>query len=283
MIQKFRYSPAARFVCTSVLLLAALIDLTLSKVDAWQPAEGVAELVLSKDFQTSESRSMPSAAVPPGLNFEVRNYAEHRAVEWQVQLQRPLEGVPPLYEDLKSADFIATFPTDRPIALHWSNGSHADISDFQPHVQALTPGEREELESFGGRSSDGVMPYFHLASEGGGLIVALGWPGDWKASFELLAPGKVRVKAGLKRSRFRLDAGEKVRLPSLLLMSYRGDWIDGQNQFRRLMLSHFTPTTHPPMELMPVAASVHGMLGFNVTTEENLNSLAKDIRLDTDR
>ena len=53
-------------------------------------------------------------------------------------------------------------------------------------------------------------------------------------------------------------------------MSYRGDWLEGQNRFRRLMLQHFTPKSHPPLELMPVAASVHGMIGFNDTTEANL-------------
>ena len=68
-----------------------------------------------------------------------------------------------------------------------------------------------------------------------------------------------------------------VRLPSVLVMSYRGAWGDGQNQFRRLMLRRFTPAGRAPMELMPVAASVHGMIGFNDTTEEKLVALANDI------
>ena len=60
------------------------------------------------------------------------------------------------------------------------------------------------------------MPYFNLASEGGGLIVAIGWTGDWKASFELQADGAVRVTAGLKRTRFRLapGAGGAAAFPS---------------------------------------------------------------------
>ncbi len=60
-------------------------------------------------------------------------------------------------------------------------------------------------------------------------------------------------------------------------MGYRGDWLDGQNQFRRLMLHEFTPTSHPPLQLLPVAASVHGMIGFNDTCEENLTALAAEI------
>ena len=121
------------------------------------------------------------------------------------------------------------------------------------------------------------MPYFNLGSKDGGLVLAIGWSGDWKVSFQALPEGRVRIAAGLKRSRFRLRPGEQVRLPSVLVMSYCGDWVAGQNQFRRLMLKHFTPHSHPPMELMPVAASVHGMLGFNDTTEDKLAALAADI------
>jgi alpha-galactosidase len=132
----------------------------------------------------------------------------------------------------------------------------------------------ELLESFGGRSSDGAMPYFNLAASGGGLVVAVGWTGDWRASFESRGEGRVRVRAGLKQARFTLLSGEEVRLPSVLVMGYRGDWLDGQNQFRRLMLQAFTPTNHPPMKLMPVAASVHGLIGFNDTTASNLTALA---------
>ncbi len=42
------------------------------------------------------------------------------------------------------------------------------------------------------------------------------------------------------------------------MMTYRGSWVKGQNQFRKLMLNHLTPANHPPLRLMPVAASVHG-------------------------
>ena len=87
----------------------------------------------------------------------------------------------------------------------------------------------------------------------------------------------MRVIAGLKRTRFRLAPGEEVRLPSILTMNYDGDWIDGQNQFRRLMLAHFTPKNHPPMTLMPVQAGVHGIFPFNETSEEKLVKLAADV------
>ena len=244
--------------------------------DAPVPEAG-AGLTISEDGRLVAMDRMPNAASFPGLTFERQEYVELGAIEWQVRLQAPAEGDTPLFENVASADFVAAFPADGPVTLHWSQGSHSDISDFRPCVQQLAPGTPLVLESFGGRSSDGVMPYFNLAGAGGGLVVAVGWSGDWRATFEASGDGKIRVVAGLKRSRFHLAPGEQVRLPSVLVMGYRGDWIDGQNRFRRLMLEQFTPKSHPPMELMPVAASVHGMIGFNKTTEENLTALAHDI------
>ena len=227
--------------------------------------------------QGIERPDAPLREVVPGLRIEARPYPEHGATEWQFRLRAPASGESPLYENLQSADFEVAFPSGAPVTLHWSKGSHSDPGDFEPKTETLSAGKTFSLESFGGRSSDGVMPYFNLSGAGGGLIVAIGWTGDWKASFTLENDGKVRVVAGLKRTRFRLAPGEEVRLPSIVAMNYRGDQMAGQNQFRRLMLEQFTPRNHPPMTLMPVQAGVHGIFPFNGTSEEKLVKLAHDI------
>ena len=239
----------------------------------------ISVLALSMAFSADaiERPTSPLRESVPGLRIETQAYPDHAATEWQFRLRAPEAGESPLYENLKSADFEVAFPADAAVMLHWSKGSHSEPGDFEPKANPLVVGEPFVLESFGGRSSDGVMPYFNLASESGGLIVAIGWTGDWKASFELQDNGSVRVTAGLKRTRFRLTPGEEVRLPSLLVMNYECDWIAGQNDFRRLMLVHFTPNNHPPMTLMPVQAGVHGIFPFNETSEEKLVQLAADV------
>jgi alpha-galactosidase len=237
----------------------------------------VLALSLAVSTDAIERPTAPLRETVPGLHIETQAYPDQAATEWQFRLRAPEAGESSLYENLKSADFEVAFPPDAKVRLHWSKGSHSEPGDFEPQTNPLVVGEVFSLESFGGRSSDGVMPYFNLASESGGLIVAVGWTGDWKASFELQANGKVRITAGLKRTRFRLAPGEEVRLPSILAMNYSGDWIDGQNQFRRLMLTHHTPKNHPPMTLMPVEAGVHGIFPFNETSEDKLVQLATDI------
>ncbi|MGE5296831.1 MAG: alpha-galactosidase, partial [Solirubrobacterales bacterium] len=258
-------------------LTALLMAVLLTPFTAICADSGVNGLVLSQDFRLGDPDKVLAWPSVPGLHVGRRSYPDCNAVEWQMRLQAPADGESPLYENLRSMDCVVRLPSSAGVTLHWSKGSHSEASDFQPRVETLAGGKPFVLESIGGRSSDGAMPYFNLASDGGGLIVAVGWSGDWKASFEALPQGQVRVTAGLQRSCFRLRAGEQVRLPSILVMAYRGDWLEGQNRFRRLMLRHFTPQSHAPMSLMPVAASVHGMIGFNDTTEANLVSLVHDI------
>lgn len=265
---RFRPEPPSPACPCCLAVLACCLLALCGNVDA-------AELRLTKDFRT-ELRKLPREAAE-GWRFSRRDYPAFKAIEWQVRLQAPRDGESPLFEGVNSADFVVQFPSRSEVALHWSKGSHDSPSDFQPCEDQLVTGQPFTLDSFGGRCSDGAMPYFNLVSQGGGLILAVGWTGDWRASFETLGARKVRVTAGLKRAQFKLRAGEEVRLPSVLVMSYRGDWLDGQNQFRRLMLEHFTPTNHPPLKLMPTAASVHGLIGFNDTTEANLTSLAVEI------
>ncbi len=224
-----------------------------------------------------------------GLTYSVEQHLDFDAVEWVPTLKPQTTQPAFVYEHLASADLLVELPNATAVEVHWSSGSHSEPEDFQPHVTQLKPNEPLRLESFGGRSSDGVMPMFNLASNDGGLVIAIGWSGDWQAEFALQADGKVHFTCGLKRPRFQFNNNEPfepLRLPSVLVMPYSGDWINGQNRFRQLMLKHYTPTNCPVMQLMPVAASVHGMIGFNDTTAVNLQELAtadavKNLPIDT--
>lgn len=257
------------------LTLAVIALLLVSSYSDAADANG-SQLTLTSDFLLGKLHQMPRAASEQ-LSIEQLDYVSENAVEWQLRLHAPAKGEASNLDSALSADFAVQFPSEGSTTLHWSKGSHAEASDFSPRQEALSHDKAIVLESFGGRSSDGAMPYFNLATEGGGLIVAVGWAGDWRASFEALGSGRVKISAGLKHVRLKVGIKDNLRLPSILVMTYRGAWIDGQNRFRQLMLKRFTPSSHPPMKLMPVAASVHGMIAFNDTTEDKLTSLAADV------
>lgn len=236
---------------------------------------------LDEQFQLL-NRDIPPRNVVPQLEIAPKHIKDYSATEWRVSLKAQTLPTPTIITDLSSADLDVVFPNSRPLNLHWSNGSHGLASDFQPHSEELHSGNTRTFESIGGRSSDGVMPYFHIENGDGGLIIAVGWSGDWICSFskhpiENQQASRLRITAGLKYKSLRANNTVPLQLPSILVMSYRGDQAAGRNQFRRLMLHHFSPTNFSAKELMPIAASVHGMIGFNDTNEPNLDETLERI------
>ena len=94
------------------------------------------------------------------------------------------------------------------------------------------------LSNVGGRSCDGIAPFFDVTSLGRGYLAAVGWTGDWKAEFSLGTDG-VHMKTGLGCARFFLKSGERIRTSSVLVMQYtRGE--DKSNKFRALLRDHFS-------------------------------------------
>ena len=63
--------------------------------------------------------------------------------------------------------------------------------------------------------------------------------------------GRLRVHAGQELTRFKLLPGEEVRTPLMALLFWEGDWIRGQNIWRRWMVAHTIPRpggTQSPMK-----------------------------------
>lgn len=96
--------------------------------------------------------------------------------------------------------------------------------------------------NIGGRSSDGMMPFFDVTADDSGYIAAIGWSGDWKSEFSKISDG-IRMKSGLKETNFYLKSGEKIRTSSTLIMRYAKSE-DKHNKFRKLIKNHFSHKSH---------------------------------------
>lgn len=103
-----------------------------------------------------------------------------------------------------------------------------------------------------GRPCSGAFPFFAIeeladaaALESppvGGFLLAIGWPGRWRAEFACERAGQIRVRAGQEGTAFRLQPGETVRTPLIALLFFQGgDRIRVQNLWRRWMLAHNLP------------------------------------------
>ena len=102
-------------------------------------------------------------------------------------------------------------------------------------------GPRDFAGGAGGLSSNPYLPFFNLAHGSGGVIVALGWTGNWAAEFRRSEPEQVLLRAGMERTHLRLHPGEEIRTPLVLVLTWQGQVIHGQNMFRRMILAHYTP------------------------------------------
>jgi alpha-galactosidase len=84
---------------------------------------------------------------------------------------------------------------------------------------------------------------------GGGVILAIGWPGQWSSRFIRNSGNALQVTAGQASTHFSLRPGEKVRTPLIAVLSWQGaDTVRAQNLWRRWMLTHNLPgATGKPM------------------------------------
>lgn len=112
--------------------------------------------------------------------------------------------------------------------------------DFHPKSVDLTDSQTQKLSCAGGRSSCVVTPFFDINQGGAGFITAVGWTGQWAASFVREADG-VHMRSGIEQVSLYLRPGESIRTSSTLVLPYGDGQAAGHNAFRRLIRDQFSP------------------------------------------
>ncbi len=168
-------------------------------------------------------------------------YSDFPVVEWTVFLKNTGSASTPIIEQLEALDANFERTAEGEFLLHHSKGSPNSPTDFQPLLTALAPAASKQFVAAGGRPTDTDLSYFNLEWAKQGVIVGLGWPGQWAASFTRDKERGIRVVAGQELTRFRLLPGEEVRTPLVALLFWEGNWTDSQNVWRRWMLAHNLP------------------------------------------
>jgi alpha-galactosidase len=183
--------------------------------------------------------------IDPATHLEVRcvmlRYKDYPTVEWTLYFKNTGNSPSPILEDIQALDTILKRDAQHEFQLHYSKGSSAKVTDFQPLENSLTPKSDTSFSPVGGRASDGAFPYFNLEWSGGGAILAVGWPGQWATRFTRDPDQGLRIRAGQELTHFKLLPGEEVRSPLIVLQFYQGDWIRAQNVWRSWMIVHNVP------------------------------------------
>jgi len=203
-----------------------------------------------------------------GLQVRVECLAYHDApvVEWTAWLTNTGSAPTPLITDLRALD--ATFAGAGAV-LTQCNGDFNSAAGYTPQETPLPPGATVTCAPTGGRACDGTFPYLRLRFATAGLTLAIGWPGQWTASFTGTAEGVV-ITAAQEHTHLRLLPGEAIRTPRITLLSWTGDTQRAINLWRRWYRAHVLPRPHgQPLQPTLSAAATDEGEEFTGATEEN--------------
>jgi Alpha-galactosidase len=112
------------------------------------------------------------------------------------------------------------------------------VDEMAEDFRVLRAGDK--FETGGNCCTGDFSPYFDLAWPGGGVTFALGWTGLWRAELENDI-GVIHITAGIKRGRFFLEPGERVRSCRIMYTFWSGEPETGYLNFRRMFIKYVSP------------------------------------------
>jgi alpha-galactosidase len=194
----------------------------------------------------------------PKTGLEVRcmavEYADYPAVEWTVYFKNSGTNSTPILKNIQGLDMRIERANDGEFVLHGNKGDWNVAEGYEPYRLTLGPNSSKRFAPVGGRPTNGPngWPYYNLQMPGGGLILAIGWPGQWASSFTRDDKNGLRIVAGQEVTSLTLKPGEEVRSPLIALVFWSGDnVVQSQNQWRRWFMAHNIPKVDgkPPTPL----------------------------------
>jgi len=198
-------------------------------------------------------------------------YADYPVVEWTVYFENTGTNDTPILENIQGLDAGFERSAKGEFVLHGIKGDFCTADSFEPYQHTLVPGLTKKFSppDYSGKSSDGPegWPYYNLQLPGdGGIILAVGWPGQWASSFARDAGHGLRITAGQQRTHLVLKPGEEIRTPLIALLFWKGDdLVRSQNLWRRWFIAHNLARTRgepqPPTAQIQVDGSVASIAG----------------------
>ena len=149
-------------------------------------------------------------------------YTDFPVVEWTVYFKNTGNRNTAILEDIQGAELTFATNAKGDPRLHYIEGD----GGFAPREATLKANDKLQFSPNNGRPTDGCFPCYNLDLDGRGVILAVGWPGQWESSISRDAQGGVRFRARQQSTHFVLHPGEEARsVLAVLLFWDRGDWV----------------------------------------------------------
>ena len=199
-------------------------------------------------------------------------YHDFPTVEWTLYFRNGGKADTPILADIQALDAQIVRGGKQEFLLHHAIGSPCSKGDYGPLQSELKPNSSKRIAAAGGRPTNSDWSYFNLEWGQEGLIVVVGWPGQWAATFARDGGTTLRIRAGQELTHFKLLPEEEVRSPLMALQFWKGgDWIRAQNVWRRWMMAHSMPKPGgklPPPQFVASSSRAYGeMIGANTENQ----------------
>jgi len=172
-------------------------------------------------------------------------YSDFPVVEWTVNLKNTGVNKTLIIKDIQGLDVNFRRGNEGEFILHGIKGDICAEESYEPYQLTLAPDFKKTFSPPStGKSCDGSdgWPYYNLQMPGNGVIIAVGWPGQWASSFMRDKSNGLTIKAGQELTNLYLKPGEEIRTPLILMLFWEGkEMVAAQNLWRRYYLAHIIP------------------------------------------
>lgn len=194
--------------------------------------------------------------LPDGLvlTCHVERYPAYGVIRWENRWHNPTDHESGRVTELRDCDVTLPFAPDplrtrRNKQVTWepdmfqlyvTEGANVRDTDHRILPHRLWTGDSYTAACTGGRSGMGTAPFFDLNRREHGFLLAIGWSGQWEATFDRTEEA-VRVRSGIPNTSFRMHPGESFRTAATVMMEYDGGQTAAHNTWRRYMREQVSP------------------------------------------
>ena len=181
-------------------------------------------------------------------------HEEYGVTHWVNYWKNPTDSPSGQISEIYDCDVTVPFDPDPPVTRKnrqatWepetfrvvkTTGANVREDDLSTKEVRLWAGQETESHCAYGRSALENFPFFDLTRKGKGVLVAVGWTGQWKARF-IRNEDSCRVVFGIEHANFYLKPGECLRTASATVLEYRDGQDKAHNTFRRYIKDVISP------------------------------------------
>jgi alpha-galactosidase len=171
------------------------------------------------------------------VTVEVTAFSENATCQWTVYIKNTGKGNSGVISDFYALDY--SFETGNS-DIYYSMGSNTAVSDFSLIKKNLTSKERV-FSAVDGKPTEKNLPYFNISGENYGMLLGIGWTGQWIAGFSE-SKGTTAITAKQEYLETYLLPGEEIRSPLVSVGFYINDNpLKGFNLFRNWIMDCVYP------------------------------------------